>query len=576
MTFASPLCPRAPRHVPVSAALTLTLLVSACSGTISSDDESASDRGGGDESGRGGNKGGAAPPSGGTGGGTTAACPPPEPRIRQLTPEQLQNAVEDLFPKLASGPLELSSHGPGLSGFRNDSNRKLLNASDVQSQFGSLEKVANAVGKAPAQLDSCLPSGFNDDACLKKVVRELVSRAYREPAAADEVDDLVAFARTEGTEHGPAVGLSQLVTRVLMSPRFLFISELGIESNGQASLSSHEKAAGLAFGLTNRPPDEALRAAADAGELDTPEGYRQQARRLLSSKTAALGVRQLYAELFRVGAIPGLVKDNVFPGFTNDIASDMARALEAFVEEVLWNDGARLETLLTAPYAMANKRLASFYDWPAQSSDAQFNRLARAAETRVGILGQAGLLAYLSHTNQHDPIKRGRFVREALLCEEVPDPPKDLKVVPPIPGGNLTLREKLKQHAEDAGCAGCHDRMDPIGFSLEAFDGVGRYRTEDAGQPVDTSGQIKHSFASDGAFEGLPGLATHLAASRQVKDCFVRHAFRYFAGHTDSDADRCLLGQLEKRFASQAGDLLDLTTETLTALALAPRSSAKP
>lgn len=549
----------------------LLLTVVACSGSVSpvGGEAAPSDKGG---------NGGSGPKGDAGEGGMVDAegCALPARRLRLLTPEQMENALAALFPSLGTLPkLDLPRPGRGPSGFSNDSDRLSLTVADVQKFFGAMTAVAEAAAAKPAALDGCLASGLGNETCLRGFLDRFVAKAFRRPPDPAQVDALLAFAKSQKAGHGDAGALSQTLRRVLMAPEFMFRSEIGKTKGDVAELDAHEKASALSFTLTDGPPDDALLEAARSGELDTPEGLRSQAERLLNEPESARGVMNLFSELFRTSSMAGVVKDDVFKGWSPQIASDTRREAEAFIAEVMWSDDHRLETLLTAPYTMVNQRLAKFYGLEgADGLGEAFEKLSYGKQPRAGILGQGGLLSLLAHAGQNDVVRRGRFVREEFLCEAVPPPPPNVVAVPPPPEGDITLRQALEQHQKDPACAVCHSQMDDIGFALEAFDGVGRHRTSDNGKPIDARGQIVGSESSDGHFDGEVELSVHLAKSDQVKRCFAKHGFRFVFGRLEQTADSCQLDKLSERFIAGGGDLRALLLDFVASPGFSRRAAA--
>ncbi|MCG5051478.1 MAG: DUF1588 domain-containing protein [Myxococcales bacterium] len=500
-------------------------------------------------------------------------CALPTGNIRQLTPSQIEASLQKLLPGVSAAELDLPRYGRGGNGFTNDSDRKLLSLDDVQRLYTGLSKAADKASASPAALASCLSSP--DDNCVRGFVSTFATRAFRRPVAAEERDELVAYWKARKAADS-TTALSLLIRRMLMAPQFLFRTELGDSSNqGVLELTPHEKASALAFTISNAPPDDELMADADSGALSDPSRLAFHAERLLGKPETAKGLLNLFEELFRVDGVVNVSKDDVFEGWSPAIASDMASETRAFLKELLWKDDGTIEGLLTAPYTVVNGRLASFYGLSGKpANDTTFSRVAVGSQPRAGILGQGSLLSLLSHANQNDIVKRGRFVRELLMCEELPDPPESVKAVPPPPQGDLTLRERLAQHSSDPTCVGCHRLMDSIGTAFEQFDAVGRFRDKEGGKPIDASGEIVDSKGSDGNFTGLKGLAVHLAKSPQVSACLARATYRYTLGREDVSADSCQLRELEAAVDRSGGNLRKLFVDMIANPSFSKRAAS--
>ncbi|MDX2019792.1 MAG: DUF1588 domain-containing protein [Deltaproteobacteria bacterium] len=544
----------------------------ACTGSIDTAGTADGDHGSGQGGSQGGGQGTGG--SGSVGDVPAGACSLPSGSIRQLTPSQIEASLTKLVPNISAAELDLPRYGRGGNGFTNDSERKLLSLDDVQRLYTSLSKVADKAAQSPAALAGCLTTA--DETCVRGFVTTFATRAFRRPVTNEERDELVAFWKSSKAAD-PATALALLLRRVFMAPQFLFRTELGKASSaGVAELTPHEKASALAFTISNAPPDDELIADANSGALSDPSRLASHAERLLSKPETATGLLNMFEELFRVDGVVNVSKDDIFKGWSPAIAADMASEARAFLKELLWQDNGTIEGLLTAPYTVVNGRLASFYGLTGKTeSDTKFTRVSVGDQPRAGILGQGALLSLLSHANQNDIVKRGRFVRELLLCEALPDPPASVKAIPPPPQGDLTLRQRIEQHSKDPSCLGCHRLMDPIGAAFEQFDAVGRFRDKDEGKPIDARGEIVDSKASDGSFTGLKGLGQHLAKSAQVRACLARATFRYTLGRADVTEDACQLSELDASVERSGGNLKKLFVQMIANPSFSKRVASK-
>src|SRR5262249_43988715 len=175
---------------------------------------------------------------------------------------------------------------------------------------------------------------------------------------------------------------------------------------------------------------------------------------------------------------------------------------------------------------------------------------------RLGILTQAGVLALTSKSNQTSPVQRGKFVREQLLCDQLPPPPPGVAAAPPPLDPTLTTRQRFAVHSQNPACAGCHQLMDPVGFGLENFDGVGKWRTAENGIAIDASGMVINSDV--GAFSGPTELAQKLATSDKVRGCAVTQWFRFGYGRGETADDRCSIRALNSQFAASGYNIREL------------------
>jgi len=222
---------------------------------------------------------------------------------------------------------------------------------------------------------------------------------------------------------------------------------------------------------------------------------------------------------------------------------------------VFWRDGS-LETLFTAPYTFVNANLAKTYGLPAPTGSG-FVQTPTDPSTRVGILLQPSVLSLHAIAYESSPIYRGKFVREKILCHELPPPPEGLIVVPPEVDPTKSTRERYQQHSADPACKGCHQMMDPIGFGFEHYDGMGRYRIKEGTHTIDARGELVGTDV-DGPYSGAIELSQRLAKSDVVSSCVVSHWFRFAYGRGETDGDRCALKTVKQQFAAAKYDMREL------------------
>jgi hypothetical protein len=230
-----------------------------------------------------------------------------------------------------------------------------------------------------------------------------------------------------------------------------------------------------------------------------------------------------------------------------------------FVQHTFWDDGGNVESLLLSPAVFVDGPLGELYGLSGTSDDPEGMSLATDPQ-RAGILTQPGLMALLAHPEQSAPVQRGKFVREQLLCHPLPPPPPDVDTSPPDPDPSATTRERFREHSANERCAQCHRLLDTVGFGFEAFDHLGRYRADENGIVVDTSGNVVD--ASDpnleGEFDGAVELASKLAVSPRVEECLATQWFRYAMGRTEQNEDVCSLEAAKHEFSESGGDFRSL------------------
>jgi hypothetical protein len=253
-----------------------------------------------------------------------------------------------------------------------------------------------------------------------------------------------------------------------------------------------------------------------------------QARRLLSLSDTRFQFRRFALEWLEVDSLLDTAKSSrLFPDY-DALKPFMLAETESYVDEVLVHGGASVQALLAGGFASVGPEMARFYGLHSYGPRAKL-----AGSGRLGVLQQASFLAAHAHEEQTSPVKRGDFVMRKLLCERVKRPAEiGLEVVMPPPSATLTNRERLSRHVSDPGCAVCHEKLDPIGFTFESFDASGAVQLLDHAQPVKTDAQVRLG-ASATSFGSSLELTRALAESPVVSECFARHAFRYFSAQAD-------------------------------------------
>jgi hypothetical protein len=550
----------------------VALLVGACAaGEAGRGEDDPGGRGGGPTA-RPGDKtpaggGGAPGPSTGSGGAPPpgASCRPAlaPRRVWKLTPAQVANSARALVPAAADVARELSRTLPKAEGsFTNEPSRQDMSPPHFDGLYEMAQTLAAQATANPAALAPCLGAQLADDACVRGFVESFGAQAFRRPLAQDEVKRYVDFFAKEAAAAGRPAALGQVVRAFLLSPSFLYRTELGGEpAAGRVELTAYERAAALSYLLLDGPPDAELADAARRGALATRAQIEAQARRLLGKPGAAQGLLAFFREYVSADAILGHTKSaRLFPDWKEPLVAELAQEPLRFVEQVLWREGARFSTLFTADFTVGTKALAPIYG--AQSAATAPQKLALPAGQRAGLLTQAGLLARLAGEEESDVIHRGKFVRERLLCQPLPPPPPDVPPIPPRGDAPITQRERLERHRADPACAGCHELMDPLGFPFEIYDAAGRHRTTELGKPIDARGAITLGGREIPVGDAVE-LGKALAALPEARRCFVQKIDTYANG--EDAAGACRADRLLARFEASGGDLLETVVSIVTA-----------
>jgi hypothetical protein len=359
----------------------------------------------------------------------------------------------------------------------------------------------------------CRPAAASEEeACARRIVSTLERRAYRRPVTENDVETLMPFYSAGKTEGGFDLGIQRAIQRLLVSPQFLFRIERD-PSNAAAGtaqpVSDLELASRLSFFLWSSIPDDELLTLASQGKLRQPGILHQQVDRMLADSRSTSLVSNFAEQWLYLRDIENKrPNEALFADFDESLRNAFRRETDLFLDSVLRGNHSVLD-LLSANYTFVNERLAKHYDIPnVHGSD--FRRVTfPAGSPRGGLLGQGSILTITSYANRTSPVSRGKWVLENLLSAAPPPPPPDvpaLKTEGKDTGKTLTMRDAMIQHRANPACAGCHSRMDPIGFAMENFDGVGRWRDQDAGNPIDASGV----FPGGEKFDGMAGLKASL------------------------------------------------------------------
>lgn len=385
---------------------------------------------------------------------------------------------------------------------------------------------ATSSGDTPSrrQIFTCRPSPEatrgTEETCAWTILSRLSKLAYRRPVAEGEVRTLLQFFQ-DGRRNGNFdTGIQFAIERLLADPKFLFRIErdpLGSAAERPYRISDFELASRLSFFLWSSLPDEPLLAAAEKNELRRPAVLEREVRRMLADQRSDALVENFVGQWLLLRNLSSVSPDqNVFPEYDENLRTSLERETQMFVESTLHEDRSVVD-LIAANYTFVNERLAQHYGIPGVRGN-YFRRMTFGADDlRGGLLGQGSLLMVTSYANRTSPVLRGKWVLESLLGTPPPPPPPN---VPGLPdrgedGKPTSVRERLEHHRRNPVCASCHASMDPLGFALEKFDGVGAVRVTEAGRTVDTSAVLPDGTA----FEGPAGLRAFLLRNRQQ---FVR------------------------------------------------------
>lgn len=392
-----------------------------------------------------------------------------------------------------------------------------------------------------------------DDDCAGKVLTPIGRYLFRRPLTAAEQAGYVQMANIATSKAGDFYsGLQLALGAMLVSPNFLYViesAEVDPDHPGGLRLDNYSRASRLSYLLWNTTPDAALLAAAERGELSNPAKLSAVAARMVKSPRLEAGTRAFFEDMLIFEKFDDIAKDPiVYPRFNQDVARALPEQMLRMITDALIVRGDDYRNLFTTRHTFVNRALGQIYNVPVRSRTGWEPYDFAPNDEHAGLLSQAGFLALYSHAGRSSATLRGRAIRELLLCQPVPDPPANVNFSVVQDTSNKafpTARSRLSAHATNPVCAACHRITDPIGLTLEGFDGIGVARTQENDADIDTSATM------DGAsFTGASGLGKALAANPSTTQCVASRMLEYATGKpTDSDA--ATIDAVDKVFAAK-------------------------
>jgi len=365
----------------------------------------------------------------------------------------------------------------------------------------------------------CRPTSASaEETCARRILLTLTRRAYRRAVTNADVDEPLRFYREGRAEGGFDTGIERALERVLVSPEFLLRAEYprADASRGAAyAVTDVELASRLSFFLWSSIPDDELLTVAVEGRLRSPGVLQQQVQRMLKDERADALVNNFAAQWLYLRDLQARrPNDRLFPDFDDGLRQALLRETELFFGSILREDRSAVD-LLRADYTFLNERLAQHYGIP-NVYGSHFRRVTLGPDhVRAGLLGQGSVLTLTSYATRTSPVVRGKWILENILGAPPPPPPPNVPALKETTDGGKvpTMRDRMAQHRTNAVCASCHARMDPLGFALENFDAVGRWRTRDeSGSSIDASGALPEGTK----FDGIKGLRQVLLAQPEL------------------------------------------------------------
>lgn len=398
--------------------------------------------------------------------------------------------------------------------------------------------------------------------------RRFVERAFRRPLAPELEEVYVQrhFRDTSDLE----TAVKRVVILTLKSPRFLF-REIG---GGQPD--AFAVAERLSFGLWDSLPDEILVEAARTGQLSTREQVVRQAQRMAADPRAWAKLRDFLLQWLKVEHYPDLARNpRQFPEFNDAVAVDLRNALELFLEQVVWQGSSSFRDLLLTDKVPLNGRLAKVYG-ASLPPDSDFQMVALDPGERAGILTHPYLMASFAYFDSSSPIHRGVLISRSMLGRVLQPPPVAVAPVPADLHPKLTTRQRVALQTKPAACMSCHDMINSLGFTLEKFDAIGRFRTTEKNQQIDDSGAYKSRSGQTVAFSGARSLAQFLAESDESHTAFVEKLFHYLIKQPIRAYGPTMLQSLTRSFQKSGLNIRQQMVETVVEAAFAGRAGPSP
>jgi len=477
--------------------------------------------------------------------------------LRRLTNPEYANTVRDLL-RLPALPTVSLPKDSAAFGFDNNALIQTPSSTLVEGYEDSATTFATqAVANLPG-LRKCDPIRDGEDNCAKMFIADFGRRTFRRNLSPADKDRYFAFWQREKMAADPNTAYQALITAWLQSPNFLYRVELDSAGPVGATikLTGFEIASRLSYGLWGTMPDDVLLAAAEAGELATVADVGARAETMLADPRSRGSLTHFFNQWLTLAPLADLGKDlKVYPAFKPEWPGLWRKETEMFLDSLLL--GGSWESFFTADYTFANQQLAAIYGISGVTGTA-FQKVKLDGVKRMGFLTQGSMVAVHSHENQTSPVDRGKFIREQLLCENMPQPPNNLVIQVPEIRAGVTTRQRFDEHTAVPLCASCHLIMDPPGLALENLDAVGVWRDTEQGIAIDATGKLIGSEDPmvDGNVNGPIELANRLAASDGIKSCAVKQWFRYVQGRAeDSVIDTCSLDVMRAQFKSANWDI---------------------
>jgi hypothetical protein len=374
---------------------------------------------------------------------------------------------------------------------------------------------------------------------LRKFAETFVETAFRRPVS-DEMKQLIIESQFKAAKT-PETAVKRIVMLTIKSPQFLYPELESADDYGTASR--------LALTLWDSLPDKKLLQAAAAGKLKTRDQIRVEAQRMISDPRTKAKLHGFFHQWLELERAEGTSKDpKIFPDFTPELLADLRESLFQFIDEVVWSEKSDYRELLQADYILLNERLGKFYGHPVTGDE--FQRVGFDPKQRAGVVTHPYLLASLAYTKQSSPVHRGVFLTRNIVGMSLKPPQKAVVFEDSHFNPKLTMREKITELTRSGGCMTCHSMINPLGFSLENFDAVGRWRTKDNNKPVNPVSEFTTHEGQLVRLTGPRDIVNYVASNPAGHRAFIRHLFHHLVKQEPTAYGPATLDNLQKVFAA--------------------------
>jgi len=475
--------------------------------------------------------------------------------IHRLNSTEYDNTIRDLLGD-DSKPSAAFPPDDGADSFTNIADALTISPLLFEAYESAAERLATGASSNPS-IVTCEDTQSTAD-CVEAVMSRFLPRAFRRPVTSAEIARYVQIALNVTAVGGSRTdGLQGAIQAVLLSPNFLFRIESDPKPGDTTPhlVNDYELASRLSYFLWSSMPDDVLFQYAKAGTLSHPDVFDRQLNRMLEDPKAQTLI-DTFATPWLLHAFDDASPDaSIYPEWSDELRADMRGETRAFLGSFLFQDQSFAD-ILDARFTYMNARLATHYGIAGPSSTKLQRVTLQPGSHRGGLLTQASVLTMTSVSTRTSPVRRGEWVLAELLCAPPPPPPPG---VPPLEATISvgTMRQRMDAHRKNPICATCHTQMDPIGFALEHYDGIGQWRDTDQGLPIDASGQLPGGLPIDGEMQ----LAAAIKSDPRFSRCATRKMFTFALGRVVQGFDEARLLDLTNRFGSGNYRLRALITD---------------